>query len=346
MIDEDFEARVAPYRCELLVHCYRMLGAVHEAEDLVRETMLRARRARERAAEREREGTAGRGRKGTAERARKSTARAGRPDERAELYGIATRACLAALEGRSRRRLPSGLCGPSDDPHAPLAPSLDVPWLQPFPDALLGGQEERAVRRGSLRLALVAAMQALPPEHRAVLILRDVLGYPAEEVAALLGTSAAAVEGALRRARADLADVSAAEDAVAGPDDGAAGALMDRYVRAFEDADVPGVVALLTEDAVLEMPPIRLWYAGRDACGRFLERLFEMRGTDWRLVRTAANAQPAVAAYHRDDDGEDYVLHTLQVFTVRPGGVARNVVFQDARVFAAFELSPVLAEVR
>jgi RNA polymerase sigma-70 factor (ECF subfamily) len=313
-MDEDFAARVEPYRRELLVHCYRMLGAVHEAEDLVQETMLRAWRARERYDP-------------------------GRASVRTWLYRIATNACLTALEGRSRRPLPSGLGGPSDDPHAPLAPSLDVPWLQPFPDALLGDPAERAVRRGSLRLALIAAMQALPPKQRAVLILRDVLEFPAAEVAELLGATPAAVNSALQRARAGLEGASPVEDEVAEPDDGAVDAVVDRYVRAFEAADVAGLVALLTDDAVLEMPPVPLWYLGRDAYGRFMERLFAMRATEWRMVRTAANAQPAVAAYHRDDDG-GYVLHTLQVFTVRPEGLARNVVFQDARVFAAFELPP------
>ncbi|MWA01540.1 sigma-70 family RNA polymerase sigma factor [Actinomadura sp. LD22] len=319
-MDQDFAARLEPYRGELLVHCYRMLGAVHEAEDLVRETMLRAWRARDRYDE-------------------------GRASVRTWLYRIATNACLTALEGRSRRPLPSGLRGPCDDPHAPLAPSLDVPWLQPFPDALLGDAAERDVRRGSLRLALIAAMQALPPEQRAVLILRDVLDFPAAEVAELLETSPAAVDEALRRARNGLEPASPVRDDAAERDGGAVDAVdavdavVDRYVRAFEAADVAGLVALLTEDAVLEMPPVPLWYLGRDACGRFMERLFATCATEWRMVRTAANEQPAVAAYHRDDDG-GFVLHTLQVFTVRPEGLARIVVFQDARVFAAFELAP------
>ncbi|MDL4816913.1 sigma-70 family RNA polymerase sigma factor [Actinomadura opuntiae] len=319
MIDEDFEARVGPHRRELLVHCYRMLGSVHEAEDLVQETMLRAWRARERYD-------------------------AGRASVRTWLYKIATNACLTALEGRARRPLPSGLGGPSDDPGAPLVPALDVPWLQPFPDALLDDPAVRAVRRGTLRLALIAAMQVLPPKQRAVLILRDVLEFPAAEVAALLETTPAAVNSALQRARTGLEGASPAEDEVAEPGD-AVDALVDRYVRSFEAADVAGLVALLTEDAVMEMPPVPLWYLGRDSYGRFMERVFEMNGPDWRLVRTAANTQPAVAAYHRGDGGA-YLLHTLQVFTVTPRGIARNVVFQDARVFAAFDLPPVLDTAR
>jgi RNA polymerase sigma-70 factor (ECF subfamily) len=214
-----------------------------------------------------------------------------------------------------------------------------VPWLQPFPD----DPAARAVRRGSLRLALIAAMQVLPPKQRAVLILRDVLEFPAAEVAALLDTSQAAVNSALQRAKAGLAGVSPVEDEVAAPDDAAVDAVVDRYVRSFEAADVAGLVALLTEDAVMEMPPVPLWYVGKDAYGRFMERVYAMSGGDWRMVRMRANGQPAAAAKQRADGG-DYVLHTLQVFTVTPQGIARNDVFQDARVFAAFDLAPVLEE--
>ncbi|MER7541940.1 sigma-70 family RNA polymerase sigma factor [Spirillospora sp. NPDC127506] len=305
-MDEDFGA----YRQELLVHCYRMLGSVHEAEDLVQDTMLRAWRARDRYD----------------------------PEVssvRTWLYKIATNACLTALRGRARRPLPSGLGAPSGDPEAPLAPALDVPWLQPFPD----DPAARAVRRGSLRLALIAAMQVLPPRQRAVLILRDVLEFSAAEVAGLLETSPAAVNSALQRARAGLAGV-APEEEIAEPDDAGAGAVLDRYIESFEAADVAGLVALLTDDAVLEMPPVPLWYLGRRDYGRFMERVFAMRGTGWRMTRTTANAQPAAVAYHFSDGA--YRLHTLQVFTVTPKGIARNVVFQHPDVFSAFALAPIL----
>jgi RNA polymerase sigma-70 factor, ECF subfamily len=319
MVERDFDAQTGPYRRELVVHCYRLLGSVHEAEDLVQETMLRAWRAWERYDE-------------------------ARASVRTWLYRIATNACLTALEGRARRPLPSGLGGPSDDPDTPLVPAFEVPWLQPFPDARLGDAADPAsqvVERGSLRLALIAAMQLLPPRQRAVLVLREVLEFSAAEVAALLETTPAAVNSALQRARAGLAGVTVTESGIAEPADRAVRDVVDRYIRAFEAADVDTLVTLLTDAAVLEMPPVPLWYRGRADYGRFLARVFAQRGTDWRMVRTAANGQPAVVAYCRDDEGA-YRLHTLQVFTVTAAGVAHNVVFQDPQVFAAFALPALL----
>jgi RNA polymerase sigma-70 factor, ECF subfamily len=317
---DEFTARTWRYRDELVAHCYRMLGSVHEAEDLVQETMLRAWRARDRYDEHV-------------------------ASVRTWLYKIATNACLTALEGRARRPLPSGLGTPSDDPHAPLVPSFDVPWLQPFPDARLGGDPAdpatQVIRRGSLRLALVAAIQVLPPRQRAVLVLRDVLEFSAAEVAGMLDTSVAAVNSALQRARAALSASAVREGQVLEPDDGAVRETVDRYVRAFEAADVDTLVTLLTADAVLEMPPVPLWYRGKADYGRFMSRLFAMRGVDWRLVRTSANDQPALVAYCRAEDGT-HRLHTLQVCTVTPAGIAHNVVFQDPRVFQAFQLPAVL----
>jgi RNA polymerase sigma-70 factor (ECF subfamily) len=310
----DFEARTWQYRHELVAHCYRMVGSVHEAEDLVQETMLRAWRARD-------------------------TYDEGVASVRTWLYRIATNVCLTALAGRARRPLPSGLGAPGD-PHAALVPSYDVPWLQPFPDNRFGG-DPADPRRSSLRLALVAAMQVLPPKQRAVLILRDVLEFSAAEVAAMLDTTVAAVNSALQRARAALAGTTVDENAVAEPDDRAVRATVERYVDAFEAADVDALVALLTDDAVLEMPPVPLWLRGSVHYGQFLHRLFALRGTHWRIVPTSANAQPAIVAYCRGDDGV-YRLHTLQVFTVAPAGIAHNAVFADPRVFEAFELPAVL----
>ncbi|MDN5915951.1 MAG: sigma-70 family RNA polymerase sigma factor [Pseudonocardia sp.] len=308
-IAQDFDAAVAPHRRELVVHCYRMLGSVHEAEDLVQETMLRAWRARDRYDEH-------------------------RASVRTWLYRIATNACLSALKGSARRPLPSGLGGASEDPDTPLVPSFEVPWLQPFP-AAPDDPESRAIGRGTLRLALVAAMQSLPPRQRAVLVLRDVLEFSATEVAGQLDTSTAAVNSALQRARAALGDTAVHEDTVV--DDGAAREVVDRYAAAFEAADVDALVTLLTEDAVLEMPPVPLWYRGRADYGRFITRVFAMRGTGWRMVPTTANGQPALAAYCPGDDGALH-LHTLQVFAVVGDRVAHTVVFQDPTVFAAFGL--------
>ena len=298
---------IEPHRHELVVHCYRMLGSVHEAEDLVQETMLRAWRARDRYD-------------------------ASRASVRTWLYRIATNACLTALEGRARPPLPSGLGGPpSDDPDAPLTPSFEVPWLQPFPDARLD-PAVRAAERSGLRLALVAAMQTLPPRQRAVLVLREVLEFSAAEVAAQLDMTTAAVNSALQRARAGLAAAGLREEVL----DERADEVVHRYVAAFEAGDVAALVTLLTDDVVLEMPPVPLWYRGRADYGAFIARVFAMRSGVWRMVPTGANGQPAVAAYH--DGG----LHTLQVFTVRGGRVARTVVFQDPQVFADFALPPTI----
>ena len=307
----DFESATGQYRRELVAYCYRMLGSVHEAEDLAQETLLRAWKARERYDER-------------------------KASVRTWLYRIATNVCLTALEGKARRPLPSGLGPPSTDPDAPLLPSFEVPWLQPFPD----DPADQAVRRGSMRLALVAAMQLLPARQRAVWVLREGLEFSAAEVAGLLDTSVASVNSALQRARAGLADV--VEDDVAPADDRAVRDAVEAYIRAFEASDVDALVELLTEDAILEMPPVPLWYVGRGDYGAFIRRVFAMRGVGWRMVPTAANGQPAVAAYAPDPDG-GHRLHTLQVFSVIGGKIARTVVFQDPAVFAAFELPVVLS---
>ncbi|MEU0879191.1 sigma-70 family RNA polymerase sigma factor [Lentzea sp. NPDC005914] len=305
MTDTTFETSVEQHRGELLAYCYRMLGSVHEAEDLVQETMLRAWKARERYDER-------------------------RASIRTWLYRIATNACLTALEGKARRPLPSGLGAASTDPQTPLVPAFEVPWLEPFPD----DPADRAVRRDGLRLALVAAMQSLPARQRAVWVLREVLEFSAAEVAGQLDTTVASVNSALQRARAGLADV--ASEKIAPPDDPAVRQTVEAYVRAFEAADVTALVGLLTEDAILEMPPVPLWFLGRDDYGAFIRRVFAMRGTGWRMIPAAANGQPAVAAYAPDDGV--LRLHTLQVFTVVGGLVAHTVVFQSPAVFTAFGL--------
>jgi RNA polymerase sigma-70 factor (ECF subfamily) len=191
-----------------------------------------------------------------------------------------------------------------------------------------------------MRLALVAAMQLLPARQRAVWVLREGLEFSAAEVAGLLDTSVASVNSALQRARAGLADV--VEDDVAPAEDRGVRDAVEAYMRAFEAGDVDALVELLTEDAILEMPPVPLWYVGRRDYGAFIRRVFAMRGVGWRMVPTAANGQPAVAAYAPDPDG-GHRLHTLQVFTVIGGKIARTVVFQDPAVFAAFELSVVLS---
>jgi RNA polymerase sigma-70 factor (ECF subfamily) len=172
-------------------------------------------------------------------------------------------------------------------------------------------------------------------------VLREVLEFSAAEVAALLDTTTPAVNSALQRARATLASAAPEESSLREADDDAVREVVERYIRAFEAADVDGLVALLTDDAVLEMPPVPLWYAGRADYGRFMARVFAMRGGGWRVLPTSANGQPALAAYCPDDAGV-HRLHTLQVLTVGTEGIAHNVVFQDAAVFTAFGLAAVL----
>ena len=295
-----------PYRGELVAFCYRMLGSFHEAEDLAQETMLRAWKARDRY-----------------DRTRASV--------RTWLYRIATNACLSALEGRARRPLPSGLGAPSEDPLAPLTPAFDVPWLQPFPDARFD-----VGMRADLRLALAAALQLLPPRQRAVLVLREVLEFSAAEVAAQLGTTVPAVNSALQRARAALADTGDAGE-VTEPGDPRGRAVIDQYVRAFEAADVPALVRLLADEVVMEMPPVPLWYVGSRNYGLFMGRVFGMRGPGWVVRRLTANGQPALAAY-APEPGGGHRLHSLQVLTLTGGRVTRNVVFADPHVFEAFDL--------
>ena len=249
-VSEDFARLTDPFRPELLAHCYRMLGSVHEAEDQVQETMIRAWRSY-----------------GEFE---------GRASLRTWLYRIATNACLRALENSSRRPLPSGLGGPGEYPEAPLAAARpEVPWLQPIPDALVSAGSadpaEIVASRQSMRLALIAALQYLPARQRAVLILRDVLRWRAAEVADLLGTTTTAVNRMLQRARARLEQAAPEEDQIHEPADPADRALLDRFATAFQNADIPAVLQLLREDAVFEMPPEVTWFTGRELIGRFLQ---------------------------------------------------------------------------
>ncbi|GAB3745325.1 sigma-70 family RNA polymerase sigma factor [Microlunatus parietis] len=315
LLRTEFEASVEPYRRELIVYCYRMLGSFSDAEDLVQETLLRAWRARDRYDEQ-------------------------RASWRTWLYRIATNVCLTALSGRARRPLPSGLGPAAGDPDHPLVPDFEVPWLQPLPDrARSADPAEHAAERAGIRLAFVAALQRLSARQRAVLILREVLEFSAAEVADQLDSTTAAVNSALQRARVALASAEPGPD-LAEPDDPAVRRTVDRYVRAFEAADVTALVGLLTADVVLEMPPVPLWYAGAAAYGAFMTRVFRTRGTDWRTRLDTANGQPALVAYRAGEDGV-FRLHTLQVLSVIDGAVARNVVFQDPTVFAAFDLAPV-----
>lgn len=305
----EFAQRTAPYRRELLAHCYRMLGSVDDAEDLVQETMLRAWRAYDDFE--------------------------GRSSLRTWLYRIATNACLNALEHSSRRVLPSGLAGPAIDSAGVGDPSLEVPWLQPIPQQLIAAEttDPAAIvaARDGLRLALVAAWQHLPPRQRAILILRDVLHWKAAEVAELIGVSVAAVHSSLQRAHATLARVTP-ETELAEPDDPRIRSLLDRYATAFEEADMDTLTELLKSDAVWEMPPLRQWFRGAGAIVELITVNCGFQRGEVRMVETVANGQPAFGFYRRGE------AHSIQVLSVDRQGVGRVVSFLDPALFDSFGL--------
>ena len=322
-----FTALVERHRRELQVHCYRMLGSLEDSEDLVQETFLRA--WRKRASFSAREGGS----------------------LRAWLYRIATNACLDVLRRRPRRVLPPQVTA-AGDPDAQPAPPADRPWLQPFPDRLLEpiapAEEEPGavvVARETIELAFLAAIQHLPPRQRAVLILRDVLGWSANDTASMLEASPASVNSALQRARATLRDnlpVQRGEWRPAwGPTDEER-ELLRRYVDAHERADVDALAALLHEDAVLTMPPHPTWYAGREAIVVASRKGFDPAFGRLRSVVAGANLQPTVAHYVQAPGESGYRPLALDVLSVERGRVAaiHSFVYED--LFSAFGLPPAL----
>jgi RNA polymerase sigma-70 factor, ECF subfamily len=314
--EEDFPRLADPYRRELFAHCYRMVGSVHDAEDLVQETYLRAWRAYH--------------------------GFEGRSSLRTWLYRIATNVCLTSLEGSERRPLPTGLGAPSSTAGEPLVSADEVLWLEPVPDALLGDPAEQVAARDTIRLAFVAALQHLPPRQRAVLILRDVLRWQAAEVAAALELSTAAVNSLLQRARAQVEKAQPSPDTV----DATAvehRALLDEYVRAFWEKDIDGIVALLTADAVWEMPPYVGWYEGASNIGRLIDGQCPGDRHDMPMVATSANGQPAFGLYMRQPGGEFAPFH-LQVLTVSDGAVSHVTAFFDHALFETFGLPAALTD--
>jgi RNA polymerase sigma-70 factor (ECF subfamily) len=300
----EFTRLAQPLRRELLAYCYRMLGSADEAEDLVQETYLRAWRSY-----------------GGFE---------GRSSFRVWLYRIATTACLTAIDRRRRRPLPSGLVDAAVDVHAPLAPpDPEAVWLQPLP----ADPATVVAARGTLRLALVAAMQMLTGRQRAVLILRDVLGWRAAEVAGMLGMSVPAVHSALQRARIQLAALAPDEDEMSEPSEAASRIMLDRYVAAFETADMDSLLSLLTEQVRLEMPPYTAWFTGRETVVRFLTTRHGAAGI--RMVPTVANGQPAFAAYAHDADGVPRP-QALHVLTLTSAGISHVVAFLDPELVVRF----------
>ncbi|HLK72920.1 MAG TPA: sigma-70 family RNA polymerase sigma factor [Streptosporangiaceae bacterium] len=307
-----------PFRRELLAHCYRMLGSIQDAEDLVQETYLRAWRSY-----------------GGFE---------GRSSVRTWLYQIATNACLTELARHTRRVLPSGLCDPEPDPGAyPEEAGTEVNWLEPMPDAMVAPDSADpavivAAREG-LRLALIASLQYLPPRQRAVLVMRDVLAFPASEVAVMLGITTVSVKSALQRARARLRNLDLAAGQVTEPTAPRARALLDQYIAAFEGADAAALERLLTEDAAIEATPMRTWFAGRKTCVPFLRRHILASPGDWRMLPTSANGQPAAAAYTRDQHG-NFQPYGICVLTVTDAGVRRISSFGDPGLLTVFGFRP------
>jgi RNA polymerase sigma-70 factor (ECF subfamily) len=310
--DTEFVRDAESFRRELLAHCYRMLGSVDDAEDLVQETYLRAWRS--------------------------YSGFEGRSSLRTWLYQIATNACLTALGHRSRRVLPVGLGGPGVDPEiSPATAGSELAWLQPIPDALVRSEADDPATivagRASLRLALIASLQYLPSRQRAVLILRDVLAFPAAEVATMLEVSTAAVKSLLQRARARIEEVAPAADQITEPAEPEARAQLDRYMAAFENSDANLLRQLLSEDATLELMPSPVWFSGGDALATATAGL----GTpgDWRMIATSANGQPAALTYHREDDGS-YRPYGVVVLTASTIGLARISVFGDPGLVTRF----------
>ncbi|OEV05231.1 sigma-70 family RNA polymerase sigma factor [Streptomyces nanshensis] len=313
---DDLLDRAQPYRRELLAHCYRMMGSVHDAEDLVQDTYLRAWRAADRFE--------------------------GRSSLRTWLYRIATNACLTAIESRGRRPMPSGIGAPGDDPERPVVEAPEVPWLEPVPDAMFRGEQPTdpaavVVSRSSMRLALVAALQHLPPRQRAVLLLREVLKWRAAEVAELLDTTTASVNSALQRARAQLQQAELTEEELSEPTDPAQRELLDRYAKAFENSDVSAIVQLFKEDAVWEMPPFPEWFRGRETIARLIGAQCPIGPGEGLMMPTAANGQPAFALYSRHEGG-DYKPFQIHVLTVEDGAVAHVAAFFGEELFRTFGL--------
>jgi RNA polymerase sigma-70 factor, ECF subfamily len=281
---------------------------VHDAEDLVQETYLRAWRAYHNFE--------------------------GRSSVRTWLYRIATNVCLTALEGRQRRPMPTGLGTPSSDPTVPVVENGEVPWLEPVPDVVLEGSDPLSVvtDRDTIRLAFVAALQHLPARQRAVLILRDVLRWKAAEVAEALETTTASVNSALQRAHATLEKANLSEDTVAEPT-AEQKAMLDRYVEAFWEKDIDAIVSMLTKDAIWEMPPYPGWYQGSETIGRLIDTQCPGETHDMRMLPTRANGQPAFGLYMRGSDGTFRPFH-LQVLTLGPDGVEHVGAFFDHSLFA------------
>ena len=312
---------VEPHRIELHAHCYRMLGSVHDAEDALQDVMLRAWRGLARFE--------------------------GRSSLRGWLYRIATNVCIDIAAKRPKRVLPLDY-GPPGDPHAgigkPLAESV---WVEPYPEARvelegIGAPEARYAQLEAVELAFVVALQHLPATQRAVLILRDVLGFRAAEAAEALDTTVPAVKSALQRARKAIETKGLPEQTQQATvnllGDARLREVVNAYVAAWERDDVDAVVSLLSEDATLAMPPTPTWYRGREAIGTFYSEWVLSGQLRWRHLTTRANEQPAIGCYSWDPLRDCFVATVLDVLTFRGAEIAAITAFVDPKLFATFGL--------
>ena len=324
--DQDaFDRLVEPYRTELHAHCYRMLGSVADAEDALQETLLRAWRGLARFE--------------------------GRSSLRSWLYKIATNACLRAIERRPKRVLPIDYA-PAADPHdGPAEPVTESAWLEPYPDERLGlegglaGPAARYEQREGVELAFIAALQHLPARQRAVLILRDVLGFSARETADALETTPVSVDSALQRAHRTVDErvpKQSQQATLRTLGDSALSEVVERFVAAWERSDVDGVVAMLAADARMTMPPLPSWYAGRDAVAVFLSGWALAGAKRWRLVPVRANGQLAFGGYTWDEETGTFIPHSVKVLTLRGTEIEEITAFLTPEAFRGFGLPDAL----
>jgi RNA polymerase sigma-70 factor (ECF subfamily) len=320
-----YDRLVEPHRAELRAHCYRMLGSAHDAEDALQDTLLRAWRGLARFE--------------------------GRSSLRSWLYTIATNACLKAMQRRPKLVLPIDY-GPPADPHDALGqPLLESVWVEPYPDEGLGvadglaGPEARYEQRESVELAFIAALQYLPARQRAVLILRDVLGFSAREVAHALETTPASVDSALQRAHKTVDQrlpQRSQQATLRALGDDRLREIVDGFIDAWERADVDAVVAMLADDAVMTMPPMPTWFRGREAVAAFLRtRPFAGRRR-WHAVPTRANGQLAIAQYLWDAEQQSFVAHGVNILTLEGTQIAEINAFLAPEMFERFGLPAVV----
>jgi len=315
--DQDFLTQLEPQRRAITAHCYRMLGSLHDAEELAQDSLLRAWQR--------------------LDELRSSAA------TKAWLYRIATNACLDRLKQR-RRRVQSHDIGPKADPERPLGGAdAEQLWVEPAPDSLfeLAGDTEqrpdaRAEMRESISLAFVTALQLLPPKQRAALLLVDVLGWRPRETAELLETTEVSVNSLLQRARKSVDKHDAPAAPGPGPDDAE---VLRRYIAIWESGDIAAFTALLTNDAIMSMPPQVEWFAGPGSIARFLARARERSPWQYRFVPLRANGAPALAVYTRPLSGGPYRAAGITVFVVRGGQVAQVTRFVMPSLFPRFGLA-------